>query len=62
MRKLENYRAVFGLPICGKVFECLICNNVFEIFNENELYSSNQSGFQPGNFLYRSFLSHSIIV
>ena len=62
MKKLENYRFVFGLPIWGKVFECLLCNNLFEIFNENELYSSNQSGFKPGNFVYRSSPSHSITV
>ena len=34
------------LPICGKFFERLIYNSLFEFFIENELISSNQSGFK----------------
>ena len=29
---LRNYRPVSLLPICGKIFECLIYNNLFEFF------------------------------
>ena len=35
------------LPICGKIFERLIYNNLFEYFIENDLISRNQSGFKP---------------
>ena len=44
---MENYRPLSGLPICGKVFERLIYNSLFEFFIENELISSDQSGFKP---------------
>ena len=27
---LENYRSVFPLPVCGKIFKHLIYNNFFE--------------------------------
>ena len=46
---LENYRPVSLLPICGKIFERLIYNSLFEFFIENELISSNQSGFKPSD-------------
>ena len=46
---LENYRPVSLLPICGKVFERLIYNNLFEYFIQNDLISPYQSGFKPGD-------------
>ena len=46
---LKNYRPVSLLPVCGKVFERLICNSLFEYCIENDLISPNQSGFKPGN-------------
>ena len=57
---LKNYWPVSLLPICGKVFERLICNRLYEYFIENGLISSSQSGFKPGDFcinqlLYESF-------
>ena len=36
---LQNYRPVSPLPICGKVFGCLIYNSLFEYFIENDLHS-----------------------
>ena len=45
---LKNYRPVSLLPICGKILESLIYNRLYEYFIENELISSNQSGFKPG--------------
>ena len=46
---LKNYRPVSLLPICGKIFERLICNNLFEYFIENDVVSQNQPGFKSGN-------------
>ena len=46
---LRNYRPVSLLPICGKIFERLIYNNMFEFFIKNDLISSNQSGFKQGD-------------
>ena len=37
------------IPVCGKFFEKLICNEMFKFFIENELISPNQSGFKPGD-------------
>ena len=45
---LKNYRPVSLLPICGKIFERLLYNRLYEYFIENELISSNQSCFKPG--------------
>ena len=42
---LKNYRPVSLLPICRKVFERVIYNNLFDYFIENDLISQNQSGF-----------------
>ena len=54
---LKNYRPVSLLPICGKVFERLIYDEMFEFFNENELISPNQSGFKPGDSCIYQLLS-----
>ena len=45
----KNYQSVSLLPICGKVFERLICNSLFEYFIENDLNSPNESSFKPGD-------------
>ena len=44
---LENYRPVSLLPICGKILERLMFNEMFNFFIENKLISSNQSCFKP---------------
>ena len=36
-------------PVCGKVFERLLYNNMFSFFSENDLISPKQSGFRPGD-------------
>ena len=46
---LSNYRPASLLPICGKISERLIFNEMFKFFIENELISPNQSGFKPGD-------------
>ena len=38
---LENYRSVSLFPICGKVFERLNYNSLFEVLIEAELISFN---------------------
>ena len=45
------------LPICGKIFERLIYNSLFEFFIAKELISSNQSGFKPGDSCINQLLS-----
>ena len=45
------------LPICSKIFERLLFNKLYKFFNENDLLSSNQSGFQPGDSCINQLLS-----
>ena len=54
---LKNYRPISLLPICGKVFERLIYNSLFEYFIENDLISPNQSGFKPGDSCTNQLIS-----
>ena len=54
---LKNYRPVSLLPICGKMFEKLIFNEMFKIFNENNLISPKQSGFTPGDSCINQLIS-----
>ena len=58
---MVNYRAVSLLPICGKIFERLIFNPVFEFLEENK-FSPNQSSFWPNDACENQLLSivHSI--
>ena len=48
-QSLKNYRPISLLPICSKIFERLIYNEMFTFFTENNLISPNQSGFRPGD-------------
>ena len=59
---MGNYRPILLLPICGKIFERLIFNPVFEFLEENKLLSPNQSGFRPNDSCENQMLSivHSI--
>ena len=45
----EDCHPISLLPICDKISERLIYNKMFEFFTSNELISSNQSGFKPGD-------------
>ena len=44
-------------PICGKKFERLIFYVMFRFLNKNNLISSNQSGFRPGDSSIYQLLS-----
>ena len=56
-KDVANYRPVSLLPICGKVLERLMFNEMFEFFIENKLISSSQSGFKPGDSCINQLLS-----
>ena len=43
----KNYRPISLLPICGKLFEKINCNNLYPYLNSNNLITKNQSGFRP---------------
>ena len=54
---MGNCCPVSLLPICGKILEHLIYNSLFEVFIANELISSSQSGFKPGDVCTNQILS-----
>ena len=60
---IKNYRPVSLLPVCGKVFERLLYNNMFSFFSENDLISPKQSGFRAGDSCKNQLLStaHQIL-
>ena len=49
---LKNCRPISLLPICSKIFEHLIYNEMFTFFTENNLISLNQSGFRHTYLLH----------
>ena len=46
---IKNYRPISLLPICGKIFEKIIFNNLYNYLNTNNLITKNQSGFPPSD-------------
>ena len=56
-RCLKNYRPVSLLPVCGKILERLIFNEMISFLIENNLICSNQSGFKPGDSCIKQLLS-----
>ena len=56
-QSLANYRPISLLPICGKIFELLLYNEMFDFFLTNHFISTNQSGFKPGDSCINQFLS-----
>ena len=54
---IDNYGPVSILPICGKIFERLLFNSIFKFLDDNNLLSSNQSGFRPSDSCEYQLLS-----
>ena len=44
---LKKYPPLSVLPICGKIFKCLLYDTLLSFFCMNNLRSTNQSGFRP---------------
>ena len=45
----SNYRPISLLPLCGKIFEKIIFDQVYTFLDKNRLISTMQSGFRPGD-------------
>ena len=60
---VKKYRPVSLLPICGKIFERLLYNEMLNFFLENDLISPKQSGFRSGDSCINQLLSinHEIL-
>ena len=56
-RNVKHYRHVSLLPICGKIFERLIHNAMYDFLSDNNLLSPNQSGFRSGDSCINQLLS-----
>ena len=46
---VKNYRPISLLPLCGKIFEKIVFNSLYRYLTQNNLITSNQSGFRPKN-------------
>ena len=42
---IKNYRPISLLPICGKLFEKIIFNNLYSYLNTNNLITKKSIGF-----------------
>ena len=42
---ITNYRPISLLPVCGKIFEKIIYNNLYKHLTKHHLITKNQSGF-----------------
>ena len=42
---IEKYRPISLLPICGKILEKIIFNNIYKYLTSNHVITKNQSGF-----------------
>ena len=45
------------MPICGKIFEKVIFNKIYNFLLEESLLNSNQSGFRPGDSCIKQLLA-----
>ena len=52
-----NYRPISLLPICGKILEKIVFDQVYAFLNVNNLLSRKQSGFRPGDSTIYQLLS-----
>ena len=46
---IKTYRPISLLPICGKIFDKIVFNNLHNYLTINNHLSKNQSGFRPGD-------------
>ena len=56
-QNIKNYRPVYLLPICSKIFDRIIYDNMLKYFLDNNLISPKQSGFRPGDSCINQLLS-----
>ena len=53
----KNYHPISMLPICGKLFEKLIFDEIYDHLVKNNFLTPNQSGFHPGDSTINQLLS-----
>ena len=58
----KNCHPISMLPICGKLFEKLIFDEIYDHLVKNDLLTPNQSGFRPGDSTINQLLSITYIL
>ena len=58
---ISNYRPISLLPICSKILEKIVFDQVYAFLNTNNLLSVNQCGFRPSDSTIYQLLSTSTI-
>ena len=56
-KMLKNYCPISLLPICGKIFERILYNSLFNFLNQDDLISPAQFGLEPGDSCINQLLS-----
>ena len=46
VQPIHKKKTISLLPICGKILEKIVLDKLYAFFNKNNLFSSNQSGFE----------------
>ena len=61
-QEVKNYRPISLLPVCAKLFEKIVFQNIYNHMISNNLLTKHQSGFRPGDSTTNQllFLVHSI--
>ena len=54
---VSNYRPISVLPVCGKLFERIIYNSLYNYFEDNNILNANQSGFRIGDWCINQLIS-----
>ena len=53
----NNYRPISLLPVCGKIFEKLIFDNLYSYIFQNNFISDSQSGYRFHDSTVKQLLS-----
>ena len=54
---IKNYRPISVLPVCGKLFERVIFDNLYTFLENNNILNVNQSGFRIGDSSINQLIS-----
>ena len=57
----KNYRPISLLPICGKIFEKVMFDVLYKHLSDNQILTTNQSGFRPGDSTIINFYTSPIV-
>ena len=53
----SNYRPISLLPVCGKILEKIVFDELYSFMDNNNLISKDHSGFRPGDSTINQLIS-----